>query len=141
MTLRATASRTGHPGAVEASVEALELVDSLCGPVSFGDLISTFRMCDEMSQAEFAQMLGVSESYVSDVENGDKMVSPQTAAAWAATIGYPATVFVERALQDQLDRAGLKMKVHVEGAETDARGALTAGLTTEPNRTNCPNRG
>jgi hypothetical protein len=27
--------------------------------------------------------------------------SPDSAAAWATTIGYPATVFVERALQDE----------------------------------------
>jgi transcriptional regulator with XRE-family HTH domain len=95
----------------------LELVDSSCGPVSFGDLLSTFRMCDEMSQAEFAEMLGVSASYISGIENGDRLVSPETAAACAAAIGYPATVFVERALQDQLDRGELKMKVCVEDAE------------------------
>ena len=104
---------------MEASVKALELVGGLCGAVSFGDLISTFRICDEMSQAEFAQMLDVSESYVSAIENGEQILSPETAAAWAATIGYPGTVFVERALQDQLDRAGLKMTVHVETMETE----------------------
>ena len=97
---------------------ALELVDGPCDFVSFGDLVSSFRMCDEMNQAEFAQVLGVTESYLSDIENGEEILSPETAAAWAATIGYPATVFVECALQDQLDRAGLKMNVHVEAVES-----------------------
>lgn len=112
-------TRTDDARTMEASVKALELVGGLCGAVSFGDLISTFRICDEMSQAEFAQMLDVSESYVSAIENGEQILSPETAAAWAATIGYPGTVFVERALQDQLDRAGLKMTVHVETMETE----------------------
>ena len=111
-------NRTDHPGPAEASVEALELVDGPCGFGSFGDLLSIFRTCDEMSLAEFAEVLGVSGSTISDIENGDEIVSPDNAAAWAAAIGYPATVFVERALQDQLDRAGLKMNVRVEAAET-----------------------
>lgn len=68
-----------------------------------------------MTQAEFAEVLGVLASYVSSVENGDRSVTPETAAAWAAAIGYPETVFVERALQDQLDGAGLEMRVRVEG--------------------------
>lgn len=116
-------NRTHNLGAVEGSVEALELVGGPCGPVSFGDLISTFRMCDEMSQAEFAQVLGVSDSYLSDIENGEKIVSPETAAAWAASIGYPAPVFVARAFQDQLDRAGVEMRVKMESMEAeDERG-------------------
>ena len=45
-------------------------------------------MCDEMSQAEFAEMLGVSGSTISSIENGDQIVSLETAAAWAAAIGY-----------------------------------------------------
>ena len=44
---------TEHPQAAQASVIALELVDGPCDFLSFCDLISTFRMCDEMSQAEF----------------------------------------------------------------------------------------
>ena len=61
-------------------------------------------------------MLDVSESYLRDVEAGHEIVSPDRAAAWATAIGYPATVFVERALQDQLDRASADMNVKVESA-------------------------
>jgi transcriptional regulator with XRE-family HTH domain len=134
-------NRSDHPGTAEGTVEALELVDGLCVFASFADLLSAFRMCDEMSQAEFAEMLGVSGSTISGIENGDQIVSLETAAAWAAAIGYPATVFVERALQDQLDRADLAMKVYVEEAEAEAPGAPTTRLTTRLNRTNCPIRG
>jgi hypothetical protein len=48
-------------------------------------------MCDELSQTEFAEMLGV-------------------------ILGYPDTVFVQLALQEELDKAGVKMNVKVEAA-------------------------
>ena len=44
------------------------------------------------------------------------MVSPERAAAWAKVLGFPATVFVKLALQEQLDKAGVKMNVQVEAA-------------------------
>jgi len=83
---------------------------------SFGELISTFRMCDEMNHAEFAKVLGVGELYLRDVEACRKLVGAEEAAAWAFAIGYPATVFVRRVLQDQLDKVGLEMRAWVEVA-------------------------
>ena len=44
------------------------------------------------------------------------MVSPERAVAWANILGFPPTVFVKLALQEQLDRAGVKMNVEVEAA-------------------------
>ena len=82
---------------------------------SFAELIATFRMCDEMSVGEFAEVLGVSESFLRDVEARREVVSPSQAAAWAGAVGYPATELVRRVLQDQLDRAELEMSVSVEG--------------------------
>ena len=112
-------NRTDEPGAAGATLETLELVDGPCGFDSFGELLSTFRMCDEMSQAELGRTLGVSGSYICRVENGEELVGPAMAAACAAAVGYPATVFVERALQDQLDGANLRMEVCVEVAENE----------------------
>ncbi|NNK09042.1 MAG: XRE family transcriptional regulator, partial [Myxococcales bacterium] len=50
------------------------------------------------------------------VEKGRKLVSAERAAAWAKVLGFPETVFVKLALQEQLDRAGVKMNVQVEAA-------------------------
>jgi len=36
--------------------------------------------------------------------------------AWAKVLGLPSTVFVKLALQEQLDKAGVKMNVQVEAA-------------------------
>ena len=44
------------------------------------------------------------------------VMSPERAVAWAKTLGFPPTVFVKLALQEQLDRAGVKMNVEVEAA-------------------------
>ena len=100
----------------EDRIDAMEFFESLYGPVTLGGMISSLRECDEVSQAEFARRLGVSRSHLCDVEKGRKVVSPGRAAAWAKVLGFPATVFVKLALQEQLDRAGVKMNVEVEAA-------------------------
>ena len=98
----------------EAAVVPLELAGGPADFFSFGDLVATFRMCDEMNVAEFAKVLGVSESYLRDVEARRAVVSPSQAADWARAVGYPATEFVRRLLQDLLDGAELEMCVSVE---------------------------
>jgi plasmid maintenance system antidote protein VapI len=105
-----------RPTPTEGSVDAMEFFESLDGPMTLGGMLWSIRMCDELSQAEFARMLGVSRSHICDVEKGRKVVSPERAAAWAKILGYPDTVFVKLALQERLDRAGVKMSVKVEAA-------------------------
>lgn len=97
-------------------MDAYELLKELYGPETLGGLLWSLRMCDEISQAEFARQLGVSRSHLCDVEKGRKVVSPERAAAWAEVLGFPPHVFVKLALQEQLDRAGVKMTVEVEAA-------------------------
>ena len=97
-------------------IDAMEFFESLHGPMTLGDMLWSLRDCDEVSQAEFARRLDVSRSHLCDVEKGRKVVSPERAAAWAKVLGFTATVFVKLALQEQLDRAGVKMSVQVEAA-------------------------
>lgn len=94
----------------------MELFESLHGPMTLGRMLWSLRACDEISQSEFARRLGVSRSHLCDIEKGRKVVSPERAAAWAKILGFPATVFVKLALQEQLDKAGVKMSVEVEAA-------------------------
>lgn len=105
-----------RPAPSEGSIDALEFLESIDGPVTLGGMIWSLRVCDEISQAAFAKTLGVSRSHLCDVEKGRKVVSPERAAAWAKILGFPPTVFVKLALQEQLDRAGVKMSVEVEAA-------------------------
>jgi plasmid maintenance system antidote protein VapI len=105
-----------RPAPSDGAVDALEFFERIDGPMTLGDMLWSIRMCDELSQTEFARMLGVSRSHICDVEKGRKVVSPERAAAWAKILSYPDTVFVKLALQEQLDRAGVKMSVQVEAA-------------------------
>ena len=105
-----------RPTPSEGRIDAMEFFESIDGPMTLGDMIWSLRDCDEVSQAEFARRLGVSRSHLCDVEKGRKVVSPERAAAWAKVLGFPETVFVKLALQEQLDRAGVKMNVQVEAA-------------------------
>ena len=105
-----------RPTPSEGRIDAMEFFESIDGPMTLGGMLWSLRMCDEISQAAFARRLGVSRSHLCDVEKGRKVVSPERAAAWAKVLGFPETVFVKLALQEQLDRAGVKMNVQVEAA-------------------------
>ena len=86
------------------------------GPLTFGQAIESVRKCWEISQDDCARKLGVSKSHLCDVEKGRKTVSPERAAKWARLLGYPESVLVRLAIQNQLDAAGLKYRVSIEAA-------------------------
>jgi len=108
--------RRRRPAQSEGSIDAMKFFESIDGRVTLGGMLWSLRACDEISQSEFARRLGVSRSHLCDVEKGRKVVSPERAVAWAKILGFPPTVFVKLALQEQLDRAGVKMHVEVEAA-------------------------
>jgi len=102
---------------ISGSRDAMEFLDNLIGePLTFGNLMSTIRTCEEMSQAAFAEKLGVSRSHVCDIERSAKVVSPARAAKFARILGYPESQFVRLALQAQVEDAGLKLVVSVSAA-------------------------
>jgi len=92
---------------------ALTFLEKLAGPLTFGRAIEAIRLGEEMSQAAFARELGVSRAHLCDIEKGRKAVSPERAARFATKLGYSDKQFIRLALQDQVDRAGLKLTVDV----------------------------
>lgn len=77
-------------------------LDKLIGkPLTLGDSINSIRLCDELTLKEFAEKLGISASYLSDIEHGRKFVSPKKAYEYAEKLGYSSTEFVRLALQDE----------------------------------------
>jgi len=86
------------------------------GPLTLAKLLRSIREGEAMTQAEFAEKLGISKQHLSHIENGRKVVSPERAARWAAVLGYAGTQFVRLALQDELHRAGLRYTVSVDAA-------------------------
>ena len=86
------------------------------GPLSLGKFLQSIRLGEEMSQVEFAEQLGISKSHLCDIEKGRKLVSPARAAIFAKILKYSSEQFVRLALQDQVEKAGLKLKVKIEAA-------------------------
>ena len=67
-------------------------------------------------QPAFARTLGISKSHLNDIEKGRKAVSPERAARFAQELGYSEARLVKLALQDLVDRGGLKLQVEVKAA-------------------------
>ena len=86
------------------------------GPLTLGSLLSAIREGEGMTQAEFADKLGVSRSHLCDIEKGRKTVGPARAARFAAILGHSPESFVALALQAQVQAAGLKLTVTVTAA-------------------------
>ena len=88
----------------------------LGGPLTLGDALEAIRTTLELSQVDFAKKIGISKANLCDIEKGRRFVSPDKAAEFARRLGHPVTTFVKLSLQDQLRRAGLKLKIEVKAA-------------------------
>ena len=98
----------------DGSVDAVPYLERLLGgPLTFGDLLRAIREGEEETQSEFAAKLGVSKQHLCDIEKGRKPIRPERAARWAKRLGYSPVRFVRLALQDAVDRAGLRFTVQL----------------------------
>ena len=97
-------------------VDAGKFLDKLVGPLTLTNLLLAHRQGEELSQAEFARLLGISKSHLSDIECGRKAISPDRAARFARALELSEAQFVRLALQDIVDRAGLRFKVQTNAA-------------------------
>ena len=86
------------------------------GALTLGGFIEAIRLGEEESQVAFAKRLKISKSHLCDIEKNRKVVSPGRAAEFAKLLGYSETQFVRLALQGEVERAGLALKVHVDVA-------------------------
>lgn len=99
------------------NTDTIKKLEKISGEkLSFGNLISSIRLGEEITQVEFAKMLGVSRQYLCDVEHSRRGVSIATAAEWAKKLGYSTDQFVRLTIQDELDKSKLKLVVHVKAA-------------------------
>lgn len=86
------------------------------GPLTFGGMLKSFRIADEISQVDLAKTMNVSRAYLCDIEHGRRMVSLQKAAQFAKNLGYLESQFVALALQDQLRDAGIDAHLELKMA-------------------------
>jgi proteic killer suppression protein len=97
----------------EGDEDAGEFFTREYGKLTIGRVLRSIRLSDEKTLDRFSKLLGVSISYLSDVELGRRSVSVERASQWAKALGYPEKRFVELALQSELDAAGIALQVTV----------------------------
>ena len=86
------------------------------GPLTFGRMIESIRLCDEISQVDLARKMKISRAHLCDIEKGRRAVSAERAAEFARVLRYSVNQFVATALEDQLRKAGLKVRVRLDAA-------------------------
>ena len=86
------------------------------GPMTFGDLIESIRITDEISQVVLAKKLGISKSHLCDIEKGRRLVSAERAAQFAKVLGYSMNQFIAMAIEGELRKAGMPYKVTLNEA-------------------------
>jgi transcriptional regulator with XRE-family HTH domain len=99
------------------AVDALPFLEQIVGgPIGLGALLEAIRQGEEETQTQFAARLGISRSHLCDIEKGRKVVSPDRAARFAELLGYSPDQFVRLALQDSVNRTGLRYTVQLSPA-------------------------
>ncbi|MBI3535832.1 MAG: helix-turn-helix transcriptional regulator [Deltaproteobacteria bacterium] len=94
----------------------VKLLKNELGSPTFGGFLCGARASKDLSQVDMAQMLGISRSTLCDIEKGRHFVSAALAAQIARKCGFSEKIAVKAALQDQLRKARLKMRVEVLAA-------------------------
>lgn len=78
---------------------------------SLGEFIRNTRLGEEMTQAEFAKILGISKQRLCDLERNRKGVSIALCKKIAKKLDLPASWLVKKELQYQLRKEGISLKV------------------------------
>ncbi|MEM9243735.1 MAG: helix-turn-helix domain-containing protein [Pseudomonadota bacterium] len=84
------------------------------GKLTMGKMLLAIRQCEEASQAEFADKLGISRQRLCDIEHQRRFISPKMAAHYAQILGYSAEQFIRVSLQDMLKNDGLNATVDIK---------------------------
>lgn len=102
---------TSKKGDAEKFLEKL-----MGGRLSFGRMIESLRLADEVSQVDLAKKMRISRAYLCDIEKGRRMVSIERAAKFAKVMGYSVNQFIGVAIEDQLREIGMNARVTLEVA-------------------------
>jgi transcriptional regulator with XRE-family HTH domain len=95
------------------SKSASDIFKKVLGHVSFGEMIHSLRLTEEITQKAFAKKLGISTSELCDIEKGRKFISIQRATKFAKKLNDSPEVFIQYIIQDEILRAGLKCVIKI----------------------------
>lgn len=83
------------------------------GVLTFGNSLASYRKGEEISQKEFAKLLGISQQSLCDIEKERRIPSPSRAAKIAKILQEPAAFWIQLALQDTLRKENIDLEVSV----------------------------
>jgi len=95
-------------------------IESQFGQLSFGNLLKSFRLGEELSQVALAKKLNCSKQMLNDIESGRKIPSISKTHRIAKKIGILPELAIELLLQDHINRENLRMIVKVQSKRTSA---------------------
>ena len=81
--------------------------------MTVGKALRAYRTRNDLNQNKMAILLGISQNYFSDLENGRRVVSPETAAKYAEKMDEPVEYFMQLAIENLIRRAGYNFGVHL----------------------------
>jgi transcriptional regulator with XRE-family HTH domain len=97
-------------------LDALGATKDIWEKMTFGGLVRSLRISDEISQVNLAKKLKVSKQFLSDVEHNRKEVGISFAKKVANALGYSIEPLIELLIRDQLRRQKLNYIVEVRKA-------------------------
>ena len=84
--------------------------------ITFGDLLRSIRMRDDLTQVEMAEILGISKAKLCDLEKGRRHVSLLKAVEFAEALEDSPEYFIKVLIDDELFEAGLELEVELKSA-------------------------
>lgn len=85
------------------------------GSLTFGRLLESHRLAEEISQTEMANKLKMSRQKLNDFEHGRRFPSLGAAAEMAETLGEHAATWVSVVIEEMLRADNLDYKVTLAG--------------------------
>ena len=98
------------------STSAKRYLEKNLGKLTLGAAIRSIRLCDGISQTDFAKKLNVSTQYLCDLEHNRKIVSAKKAFKFANILNHSPEQFVALAIQDSLNHEGIPMLIEIKAA-------------------------
>ena len=83
------------------------------GPLTFGNMIESIRLADEVSQVKFAEKLGISRQNLWEIEHERRFVSPKTAVEFAKKLEQSEAQFVRICIKDMLRRDNIHYDIQL----------------------------
>lgn len=85
--------------------------------MTVSNFLAIHRKLADCSLANYASVLGVSISYLSDLEHCRRSLGLSICVRFALRLGVPVEHFIQMILQERVDEAGLALVVSVRGVD------------------------